>query len=325
MNRTRLLFLTAALTTGIAVAGDPLQPGLVGRYYQISGALEDFPSLPAGQKPSVERVDKDINFASTLEAFPGTKLVDNFYVNWTGVLRIPKDGNYTFHLESDDGSRLYIDGKEVVDHSGTHDMTEMSGRAELKAGDHEIKVEFFDAEEEAGCILSWETAGLAKAIVPAAALFHKAAAGEPGLLAEYYRTEDGAEDFPDFPASKSPDLKRVDKIVNFESTQDNWPGTDFKDFFYIRWTGTIRVPADGRYTFFLDSDDGSRLFIDGKPVVDNGGAHAMEEVSGNVELTAGDHALKIEFFEKDIDAGCRFLWKSDKIQKQIVPAEVLFH
>ena len=325
MNLKQTFLLVATLTTVTVIAGDRLQPGVVGRYYQMPGSLDNFPSLPAGQKPSVERVDKEVNFASTLEAFPGTKLVDNFYVNWTGVIRIPKDGKYTFFLESDDGSRLSIDGKEVVDHSGTHDMTEMSGRVELKAGDHELKLEFFDPEEEAGCILSWETAGQAKAVVPAGVLFHKAAGGEPGLLAEYYRTEEGTEDFPDFPASKAPDLKRVDKTINFESTQDNWPGTEFKDFFFIRWTGTIRIPTDGQYTLFLDSDDGSRLFIDGKQVVDNGGAHGMEEVAGNIELTAGDHALKVEFFEKDIDAGCKFSWRSDKLAKQIVPAEVLFH
>ena len=142
-----------------------------------------FRPFPAGQKPSVERVDKEINFASTLEAFPGTKLVDNFYVNWTGVIRIPKDGAYIFHLESDDGSRLFIDGKQVVDHGGTHEMTEMSGRAELKAGDHEIKVEFFDAEEEAGCILSWETAGdEPRKWCPPPVLFHKAAGGGAGTF-----------------------------------------------------------------------------------------------------------------------------------------------
>ena len=325
MNRTQILLLVTALTTGSALAGDALEAGLVGRYYQMTGALEDFPSVPAGQKPSVERVDKEINFASTLEAFPGTKLVDNFYVNWTGVLRIPADGDYIFYLESDDGSRLFIDGEEVVDHGGLHDMTEMSGRAKLKAGDHDIKLEFFDAEEEAGCILSWKAPGKTKELVPATALWHKAASGAPGLLAEYYQTPEGTEDFPDFPPDKAPDLKRVDMNINVESTQDDWPGTHFKDFFYIRWTGTIRIPADGKYTFLLESDDGSRLFIDGKQVLDNGGAHGMEEVAGSLQLSAGDHALKVEYFEKDIDAGCKFSWKSDKIEKQIVPATVLFH
>jgi hypothetical protein len=325
MNRITMILFSAILPTFAVGAGEALQLGLVGRYYQMEGSLEDFPSLKADQKPAVERVDKQINFASTLEAFPGTKLVDNFYVIWTGVIRVPKDGTYRFYLESDDGSRLFVDGKQIVDNGGTHEMTEMAGRTELKAGDHEIKVEFFDAEEDAGCIMSWDAGGKAKELVPGDVLFHKAAGSEPGLLAEYYRTADGTEDFPDFPAGKSPDLTRVDKNINFESTQDNWPGTDFKDFFYIRWTGKIRISEEGKYTFFLESDDGSRLFIDGKQVVDNGGVHAMEETSGSVQLSAGDHVFKAEFFEKDIDAGCKLSWKSDKIGKQIVPAEVLFH
>jgi hypothetical protein len=306
-------------------AAESLQPGLIGEYFQMEGPLDDFPNIGTARKPTLRRVDKDINFESTVDAFPGTKLVDNFYVRWTGVIKAPKDGRYKFYLNSDDGSRLSIDGKEVVNNGGTHDMTEVSGATELKAGEHEIKVEFFDAEEDAGCILSWEPANGNKAVVPASVFFHKGADREPGLLAEYYKTEEGSEDFPNFPATKAPDLKRVDKDINFESTQEEWPGTQFKDFFYIRWTGSIQIPAAGPYTFYLESDDGSRMFIDGKQVIENGGAHAMEEVPGTVDLTAGSHALKVEFFEKDVDAGCKLSWKSAAIEKQIVPASVLFH
>ena len=327
MNPIRTLVLASALAATVALADDALKPGLLGRYYQFT-ALSDFPTQLGGRKPEVERVDKDINFPSTLEEFAGTKLKDNFYAVWTGVIRIPADGKYTFTLESDDGSRLFIDGKEIVDNGGTHEMVEASGRAELKAGDHEIKVEFFDEEEDAGCILSWQAEGKAKEVVPASALFHKggaSAGGNGGLQAEYFRMEEGSEDFPNFSDTKTPDLKRVDNQINFESTQDNWPGTEFKEFFYIRWTGFIEIPADGKYTFYLESDDGSRLFIDGKQVLDNGGAHGMEEVPGDINLKAGKHALKVEFFEKDIDAGCIFRWKSDKIEKQVVPASVLSH
>jgi hypothetical protein len=117
-------------------------------------------------------VDKQINFAATLEAFPGTKLVDNFYVVWTGKIRIPADGAYTFFLESDDGSRCFIDGAQVVDNGGLHEMQESPGKVELKAGDHVIKVEFFDAGEEAGCILSWKSAKTEKQVVPENVLFH---------------------------------------------------------------------------------------------------------------------------------------------------------
>jgi hypothetical protein len=172
MNRTAIILFAATLTA-VAAERDGLQPGLTGRYYQMTNSLQDFPTIPAGKKPDVQRVDKQINFAATLEAFPGTRLVDNFYVVWTGKIRIPADGKYTFFLESDDGSRLLIDGKTVVDNSGLHDMQEQqSERVELKAGDHDIKVEFFDAEEEAGCIFSWKTANTEKQVVPESMLLH---------------------------------------------------------------------------------------------------------------------------------------------------------
>jgi hypothetical protein len=172
MKLKAILLLAATLTVCAAAAENPLQPGLTGRYYQMTNSLQDFPTIPAEMKPDVERVDKQINFAATFEAFPGTKLVDNFYVVWTGKIRIPAEGAYTFFLESDDGSRLFIDGVQVVDNGGLHDMQEGMGKAELKAGDHVIKIEFFDATEEAGCILSWKSAKIERQVVPENVLFH---------------------------------------------------------------------------------------------------------------------------------------------------------
>ena len=172
MKLTAILLLAVTLTACAAAAEKALQPGLTGRYYQMTNELQDFPAIPAGKKPDVERVDKQINFAATLEAFPGTKLVDNFYVVWTGKIRIPADGAYTCFLESDDGSRCFIDGAQVVDNGGLHEMQENLGKAQLKAGDHVIKVEFFDAGEEAGCILSWKSAKIEKQVVPEDVLFH---------------------------------------------------------------------------------------------------------------------------------------------------------
>src|SRR6267378_1736100 len=141
IEKTALSFALILLIAGPVFAADQLEPGLTGEYFQMEGTLEDFPTIGPDRKPTLQRVDKDINFASTVEAFPGTKLVDNFYVRWTGVLKTPKDGRYKFYLDSDDGSRLFVDGKEVVNNGGTHDMSEVSGETQLKAGDHEIKVE----------------------------------------------------------------------------------------------------------------------------------------------------------------------------------------
>ena len=151
-----------------------LDPGLVAEIFDMGGAVEDFPTIEKDKKATVKRVDKDINVDSTGDNWPGTQLADHFYIRWTGVIKIPKDGKYTFYCESDDGSRMSIDGKQVVDCGGLHGMEEKGGDAvELKAGDHEIKVEFFENEGDAGCKASWEGTGIAKQIIPASALFHK--------------------------------------------------------------------------------------------------------------------------------------------------------
>jgi hypothetical protein len=150
-----------------------LEPGLGGEYFDLGSNVEDFPKLE-GKKPALKRVDKTINFRSTGPTFPGTKLDNHFAIRWTGKIKIPKDGAYTFYLESDDGSRLLIDGKTVVDNGGLHEMQEQQGNAELKAGEHDLVIDYFENENDggAGCVLSWKTKGTEKEVVPASALFH---------------------------------------------------------------------------------------------------------------------------------------------------------
>ncbi len=155
-------------------AANPPEPGLIGEYFDLGDAVEDFPKIPADRKPTIKRVDKNIDFRSTESTFPGTKLQSHFAIRWTGKIKAPKDGKYTFYLESDDGSRLLIDGKQVVDNGGLHEMREDEGAVELKAGDHEITVDYFENDNDggAGCVLSWKTAGIMREVVPATALFH---------------------------------------------------------------------------------------------------------------------------------------------------------
>ena len=135
--------------------------------------MEEFPTVAAERKPDHRRIDRRINFEQTAETFPGTTMSDHFYVRWTGRLKIPKDAHYTFFTESDDGSRLWIDGKVVVDNGGVHPMEEKSGEVDLKAGDHDIKVELFENDGDVGCKISWEAANLAKAILPESVLMHR--------------------------------------------------------------------------------------------------------------------------------------------------------
>src|SRR5262245_56754018 len=91
-----ILFLSAC---GRMVLAADLEPGLQGEYYDLGSSLEDFPKLD-GKKPVLKRADKTINFRSTGPTFPGTKLDNHFAIKWKGKIKVPKQGDYLFFLES---------------------------------------------------------------------------------------------------------------------------------------------------------------------------------------------------------------------------------
>ncbi len=167
-------------------------------------------TLPLDKRPLVSRVDAQIDFGPTEKRFAGTRLSQDFCARWTGILRCPKDGTYTFATESDDGSQLFIDGKLVVDNSGLHAMREREGRVDLVAGDHDFRLDFIQGEGEAGCRVFWTFENREKEIIPAASLFHRLrasrlagpAALEHGLTAEFYEIGGIRETFPDLAASE---------------------------------------------------------------------------------------------------------------------------
>ena len=74
--------------------------------------------------------------------------------------------------------------------------------------------------------------------------------------------------------------------------------------FAVRCDGHLHVALAGRYRFHLKSDDGSRLFVDGKGLIDNDGVHGDVERDGEVDLSAGVHSIRLEYFQ---DGGNRVL------------------
>ena len=70
---------------------------------------------------------------------------DGIVVQLDGFLHAPEAGSYGFHLSSDDGSRLFVDGRQVVENDGIHPESERHGAVVLEAGVHPIRIEFFEA------------------------------------------------------------------------------------------------------------------------------------------------------------------------------------
>ncbi len=116
-------------------------------------------------------------------------------------------------------------------------------------------------------------------------------------MAEYFSFAEDIWDFPPAEVLAEPNLRRVDPQVNFPETGEPFGQTPFTLNFYARWIGRLRINQAGRYAFYLNSDDGSRLWLDGRQIVDNGGGHLMREESGAIDLSPSDHDIKIEFFQ----------------------------
>ncbi len=92
-----------------------------------------------------------------------------------------------------------------------------------------------------------------------------------------------------------------------------------------RFSGYIEVPGDDVYVFSLISDDGSRLWIDGRVVVDNDGLHGTLERSGNVALAGGLHRIVVEWFNKTGGAGLDVMFAPVGSRPGKIPGPALKH
>jgi len=146
------------------------------------------------------------------------------------------------------------------------------------------------------------------------AVFRDVSSPGNGLRAEYF-------DELDFKGLK---VERVDPTVDFrwESGSPD-PALDINAF-SARWTGSVVPRYSGRYTFHTQSNDGVRLWVDGKLLIDDWAIHTTKEKRGTVTLKAGRaYSLRLEFFEQTGLAIMRLHWSSPSQRKQIIPTEQL--
>ena len=125
---------------------------------------------------------------------------------------------------------------------------------------------------------------------------------EEGLLGEYFDNKE---------LSDKPTYTRVDKEVYFD-----WGGdSPFKnekwkeDNFSVRWTGKLKPAVSGEFILDLISDDGVRLWLDDKLVIDHWSDHAPESREYEVQLISGkEYKVRIEYYENGGGAVCKFGW-----------------
>jgi hypothetical protein len=118
--------------------------GLRGKIYFVNPDSEEIPNLkrlkPVG---TIYATRLDVPPRDFKEGFPGiTGRLEWFAIDYLGQFFVGSRATYQFGLISDDGSKLYIDGRSIIDNDGVHSPSGCQARAELEEGTHTIRVSY---------------------------------------------------------------------------------------------------------------------------------------------------------------------------------------
>lgn len=130
-------------------------PGIRGQYF--TGTNFD--------KPAFERLDRKLAIPNAGQyKYPDGRQAD-LSIRWTGFVTVPKDGEYAFVGMSDDGQRLWIDEKLLIDNWADQSASEKQAKVRLKKGRHAIRLEHFNREDIGLITLTWEGPGFGRQVL----------------------------------------------------------------------------------------------------------------------------------------------------------------
>lgn len=165
------------------------QPGIEVDYYFLlyDTQLPDFDTLT----PVSSDVVPSINYPETEGTFATSGFTDLVGAVFEGYVSVDVPGLYTFEIESDDGSAMFLGDQQLLNNDGLHDMQAVSGVVGLLPGMHRVRIEYFERRGPCGLIVRWARYPHLPAPITADAWFHAAPACPADL------NEDGSLDFFD--------------------------------------------------------------------------------------------------------------------------------
>jgi hypothetical protein len=263
---------------------------LLGSFSGWEGRYYDNPDLRGG--PALIRDDATINFDWGEGAPASWMPSDNFSAVWTRQVNFDP-GYYRLYVQSDDGARVWLDGALVMDYWRPMNFEQHYLNWTYLEGLHSLKVEYYERAGNARIHFWWETGGEAPP-----------APGEDALPTGPWR----GEYFDSRDLLGAAVMMRSDAAVDF-----NWgqgaPATGMPvDGFSVRWSRQLAVDP-GLYLFYALADDGIRVYLDGRILIDEWHVSNGEEIySADANLT-GSHKLVIEYYEGVGEARVKFWWK----------------
>ena len=124
---------------------DFISNGLAGKIYALTAGMRKLPDLDTMKSlGTVYTSEINVPDRSWTKGFPGvTDRFEWFAIDYHGSLKANKAGHYTFRLASDDGSKLFIDGKLLINNDGVHGYYSKTGEIDLDETSHEVRLQYF--------------------------------------------------------------------------------------------------------------------------------------------------------------------------------------
>ncbi|MGB8645970.1 MAG: PA14 domain-containing protein [Anaerolineae bacterium] len=260
----------------LAVAGSPL-------HAQSAGAFtgEYYNNLDLSGAPAFIRQDPEINFNWGASAPDPAITTDSFSVRWTRWYNLDSAGPYSLTLTTDDGSRLWVDGNLVVDMWYDHGLLTRMATLTLAAGYHLVRVEYYNHGGSATAIMSLSFTGT-----------------YPDWKGEYF-------DNPDL--TGAPVLVVNNPEINFNWGVNSPDPRIPADRFSARWTRSQYFDA-GTYRFTLTTDDGSRVWVGDRLLIDQWRDQPPTAYTADMTLAAGTYPLRVEHYDRSGNASIQLSW-----------------
>lgn len=245
-------------------------------------------------EPALVRSDADLNFDWGLGS-PDPKIpVDHFSARWTRTVSLGA-GRWRFHATTDDGVRVYVDGLLIIDQWHTTASVTYNCSVALAAGQHLLRVDFYDNIEQAKVRIWWEA--------------DDGSATDPAHTGTWR-----GEYFNNRNLSGNPVFGRDDPAVYFDWGEGGPGGGIGGQDFSVRWTRRLFLPG-GRYLFKIKPDDGVRLWLDYVAIIDEWHDNTgLTTYTKELQVSDTDHTLVVEYYQGGGPASVKLEWQPLTVQ-----------
>jgi len=309
-----------ALTDVLAATFDPplnpdqLTPGapMAGKGRGLLAAYHDRPNFKGRV---IYRLDETINhqWRSRQPVFDLPR--DYFSVRWSGELEAPVTGEYTFTVLANDGGKLKVGMLEVGRMEALPGFRER-GKVMLQGGKRvPFEFEFFDNYGEASARIHWQGPGFQAGPIPSQQLYPavpvdrapRGIIGLRGFLGSYYQNRFFYGDA----------VLAVDPKLDFTAVK---PPKEFTDKNYsVRWTGQLDATHTEEYTFKVETDEGIRLWVGGRLVVNQLSNRALQTFTGTAPLERDKrYNIRLESVHRTGGGRLKASWVSKSMEEAVL-------